>query len=251
MKRNTTTIAAVAAAILIGGGYTAFATSGGGHGGIDDRSGTAAPALPSATSGHDIGDDHGGDRPASGSRTPTSATLTGLTASESAGTALKRYPGAIASVELGRGNQWEVELLGRDGAWHHLKVGATSGAVHTDDRRRDEDRVALSKAQVSAEQAAAAALARTPGVVTKVDLDDDHATYWEVDIIGTDRLRHELHVNTVTAAVSEGHHNKGTPTRATTRPSADDHGGNRVGNDDTPGDDHGGNRGRGRGGDDG
>ncbi|MFF3468224.1 hypothetical protein ACWCQN_40985 [Streptomyces sp. NPDC001984] len=71
MKRNIT-IAAVAAAILAAGGYSAFATSGDGRGGADDRSGTAASAAPSATgrhTGHDMGDDHGGNR-----RSPQSAT---------------------------------------------------------------------------------------------------------------------------------------------------------------------------------
>ncbi|MFF3877125.1 hypothetical protein [Streptomyces sp. NPDC001978] len=70
MKRNIT-IAAVAAAILAAGGYSAFATSGDGRGGADDRSGTAASAAPSATgrhTGHDMSDDHGGNRTSSDDR---------------------------------------------------------------------------------------------------------------------------------------------------------------------------------------
>lgn len=194
MRRNIT-IAAVTAAVLIGGGsYTAFAMGdqGDGHGrdGRDGRVQAArtAPAAPAAPS-------------ASGARTA-------LTAGQAAAAALKKYPGAVASVEREDRARWEVELLGRDGTWRELRVDAGTGAVRTDDRDhgdRDRDsaeRKVLQGAGVSAERAAAAALAAAPGSVVEIDLDDDGTAHWEVEVLGRDNVRHELHVDARTAKVS-------------------------------------------------
>ncbi|WP_150130587.1 PepSY domain-containing protein, partial [Streptomyces sp. 150FB] len=55
---------------------------------------------------------------------------------------------------------------------------------------------------VSAQRAAAAALAATPGSVVEIDLDDDGAAHWEVEVLGRDNARHELHVDARTAKVT-------------------------------------------------
>lgn len=211
MKRNITVAAVAAAALIAGGGYTAFAT----------------------------GDDHGGDRRTPGPRASTEPRRTGtgadVTAVAASTAALKRHPGTVASVERADDGRWEVELLGKDGTWRELKVDADSGAVISEARHhRDDDRAALGQARVSAQQAAAAALASVPGVVTEIEIDrdDSHAAYWEVDITGKDGTRHELEVNGRTAVVT-----------------SDDHGEDRVGDDDGHGADDGSHH-QGRGDDD-
>ncbi|KIF76752.1 hypothetical protein QR77_28595, partial [Streptomyces sp. 150FB] len=164
MRRNIT-IAAVTAAVLIGGGsYTAFAMGDQGEDHGHDgrvqaaRTAVVTPAAPSAS----------GTRTASG--TPSAAgARTALTAGDAAAAALKKYPGAVASVEREDGARWEVELLGRDGTWRELKIDAGTGAVRADDRdhgdRDSAERKVLQGAGVSAQRAAAAALAATPGSV--------------------------------------------------------------------------------------
>ncbi|MFF1417215.1 PepSY domain-containing protein [Streptomyces sp. NPDC058280] len=203
MKRNLV-IAAITAAALIGGGtYTAVAMD------DDDRSGTGTATAPVPVSRVTASDDAtagttGTDDTADG----VVATRTGLTASDAAAAALKKYPGAVASVERDddgsdRTSRWEVELLGTDNRWHELKVDAVTGAVRTDGRHDDDDdrddRAALRGAKVDARQAAAAALASVPGTVTSVDLDDDHKSRWEVDVRGKDGRTHELNVHAQTA----------------------------------------------------
>ncbi|MEU1622154.1 PepSY domain-containing protein [Streptomyces sp. NPDC005722] len=101
---------------------------------------------------------------------------------------------------------------------------------------------------VTASRAAAAAVAHTPGTVTKIEPDDRHRGSWEVYVTGADGAVHELHVDAVTGRVTEDDRPRGrtrtgdasrtaSPAPATTRPGYDDHGGDRA-------------RGRGRGGDD-
>ncbi|MFF3257341.1 PepSY domain-containing protein [Actinacidiphila glaucinigra] len=110
---------------------------------------------------------------------------------------------------------------------------------------------------ITASRAAAAAVAHTPGTVTKIEPDDRHRGYWEVYVTGPDGAVHELHVDAATGRVTEDDRPRGrtrtgdasptaSPAPSTTRFGYDDHGGDRV-----RGDDHGGHgRGRGRGGDD-
>ncbi|MGW8992299.1 PepSY domain-containing protein [Streptomyces zhihengii] len=61
------------------------------------------------------------------------------------------------------------------------------------DDRDDRDRAAPAGG-VTAAQAAAAALGKTPGTVESVDLDDDG--HWEVEVLGRDDREHELTVDT-------------------------------------------------------
>ncbi|MFD5112440.1 PepSY domain-containing protein [Streptomyces sp. NPDC058391] len=202
MKRNLV-IAAITAAALIGGGtYTAVAM------GDDDRSGTGTATAPLPVSRVTASDDATAGTGTDDTADDVVATRTGLTASDAAAAALKKYPGAVASVERDddgsdRTSRWEVELLGTDNRWHELKVDAVTGAVRTDGRHDDDDdrddRAALRGAKVDARQAAAAALASVPGTVTSVDLDDDHKSRWEVDVRGKDGRTHELNVHAQTA----------------------------------------------------
>ncbi|MFF2527188.1 PepSY domain-containing protein [Streptomyces liangshanensis] len=207
MKRNLV-IAAVTAAALVGGGtYTAVAVGGEGRDddrgttrSADDRSRTATTADTTTT-------------------TTTTATAAGApdTANEAATAALAKYPGAVASVERDddRGSVWEVEVLGKDGRWHELRIDA-AGTVRADGRQdddhRDDDRdddwedhrerAALRAAAVDAQEAGAAALASVPGTVTSVDLDDDRTSAWDVDVRGEDGRTHELTVHTRTGKVT-------------------------------------------------
>lgn len=218
MKRNLV-IAAITAAALIGGGtYTAVAM------GDDDRSGTGAATAPQPVSRVTASDDATAGTGTDDTADGVVATRTGLTASDAATAALKKYPGTVASVERDddgsdRTSRWEVELLGTDNRWHELKVDAVTGAVRTDGRHDDDDdrddRAALRDAKVDAQQAAAAALASVPGTVTSVDLDDDHKSRWEVDVRGKDGRTHELHVHAQTA--------KTTADRDDGRDDRDDH----------------------------
>ncbi|TXS56950.1 PepSY domain-containing protein [Streptomyces sp. t39] len=68
-----------------------------------------------------------------------------------------------------------------------------------DDREGREDDRAPASGGVTAAQAAAAALGKTPGAVESVDLDDDGDGRWEVDVLGRDDREHEL-----TVAASDG-----------------------------------------------
>ncbi|MFJ2649679.1 PepSY domain-containing protein [Streptomyces sp. NPDC087420] len=206
MKRNLV-IAAVTAAALVGGGtYTAVAVGGEGR---DDNGGATRTAPASPLTVPAVTDPSADDR--SSTATIPAAGAPG-TASEAAAAALKKYPGAVSSVDRDddRGSVWEVELLGKDGRWHELRIDA-AGTVRADDRHDDDgdddrenrdERAALGAATVDAQEAAAAALASVPGTVTSVDLDDDHASAWDVDVRGKDGRTHELTVHTKTGQVA-------------------------------------------------
>ncbi|MFF3290587.1 PepSY domain-containing protein [Streptomyces sp. NPDC003023] len=74
-----------------------------------------------------------------------------------------------------------------------------------DDRDDRQDRAdAAPSGPITAAQAVTAALKHTPGTVESVDLDDDGADHWEVDVIGKGGDReHELEVDAKTGAVRE------------------------------------------------
>ncbi|QNP65342.1 PepSY domain-containing protein [Streptomyces genisteinicus] len=69
------------------------------------------------------------------------------------------------------------------------------GARDDDDRDDGRDDRPAASGGVTAAQAAAAALARTPGTVESVDLDDDGDGHWEVEVLGRDDREHELTVD--------------------------------------------------------
>jgi uncharacterized membrane protein YkoI len=62
------------------------------------------------------------------------------------------------------------------------------------------DRTEAPKGRVTAAQAAAAALARTPGTVDSVDIDDDGDGHWEVEVLGRDDRVHDIRVDARTGA---------------------------------------------------
>ncbi|MFJ1596909.1 PepSY domain-containing protein [Streptomyces sp. NPDC088261] len=208
MKRNLV-IAAVTAAALVGGGtFTAVAVGGEGR---DDGDGAARTAPPSPVTVPGATDPSADDRSDTTTTTPTA-----VTASEAAAAALGKYPGAVSSVDRDddRGSVWEVEVLGTDGRWRELRIDA-AGTVRPDDHRDDgrhddgdddrenrDERAALRAATVDAQEAAAAALASVPGTVTSVDLDDDHASAWDVGVRGKDGRTHALTVHTKTGQVA-------------------------------------------------
>ncbi|MEU1708156.1 PepSY domain-containing protein [Streptomyces sp. NPDC005706] len=109
--------------------------------------------------------------------------------------------------------------------------------------------LSTSSRSLTAAQAAAAARKVYPGTVTEVEVDGDHPGYWEVHIVGADRIRREVRVDTRTGAVildrRVGDHRPGDDHAGSTGTGT---GGDRRGSgqggstsigDDRPGDDHG------------
>ncbi|MFE0675517.1 PepSY domain-containing protein [Streptomyces sp. NPDC058867] len=70
-----------------------------------------------------------------------------------------------------------------------------------DDDGRDDDAVAAGGARVTAADAVAAALAHTPGTAVSVDLEDDGADAWEVDVVPSDAVEHTVRVSAETGKV--------------------------------------------------
>ncbi|UYQ64439.1 PepSY domain-containing protein [Streptomyces peucetius] len=69
---------------------------------------------------------------------------------------------------------------------------------------RNDDRAAERPAgSITATEAVTAALKHTPGAVDSVDLDDDGAAHWEVEVVGKDDREHELKVDAKSGALRE------------------------------------------------
>ncbi|MET9873017.1 PepSY domain-containing protein [Actinacidiphila glaucinigra] len=173
---------------------------------------------------------------------------------------------AIAAAVLVAGGYTAFATGGHDGGRDdaHGSVSATAGPGATPGND-------AGSRGITASRAAAAAVAHTPGTVTRIEPDDRHRGYWEVYVTSADGVVHELHVDAVTGRVTEDDRPRGrtrtgdasptaSPAPSTTRPGyddrggdrvrgddrfGDDHGGDRAGSDDPPGDDHGGDRVRG------
>ncbi|PCG84399.1 hypothetical protein CIB93_19370 [Streptomyces sp. WZ.A104] len=132
MKRNAT-IAAITAAVLIGGtaaATVAFADDDG------DRTPTRSAGMVSTA---DAPDD----------RTPAAKESARITLDQAVAAALKSVPGTVTEAELDdddddddgrRGNvlRWDVDITGKDGKQHELRVDAKTGKVTVD--RDDDDR---------------------------------------------------------------------------------------------------------------
>ncbi|MEU1464433.1 PepSY domain-containing protein [Streptomyces sp. NPDC005727] len=106
--------------------------------------------------------------------------------------------------------------------------------------------LSTSSTSLTAAQAAAAARKEYPGTVTEVEVDGDHPGYWEVHIVGADRIRREVRVDTRTGAVildrRVGDHRPGDDHAGSTGTGArrrSGHGGSTSIGDDRPEDDHG------------
>ncbi|QKV92515.1 PepSY domain-containing protein [Streptomyces sp. NA02950] len=208
MKRNIV-IATVAAAALIGGG-TAVALADSGTGSARSSYGGAAGAAGAAqASGKVAAHPSESDDKDDADNDAKAAAKARVTLSDAAGSALKAVPGTLSSIDLdddARTAAWDAEILGKDGTWHEVTVDASSGKVldqHVD-RGEDDDareRAALRKAEVSAVQAARKAAAGG-GTATSVDIDDDHAAVWEVEVVKNHKER-ELTVDAQTGKVAQ------------------------------------------------
>ncbi|MBL1102223.1 PepSY domain-containing protein [Streptomyces coffeae] len=208
MKRNIV-IATVAAAALIGGG-TAVALADSGTGSARSSSAGAAGAAPASGK---VASYHSDDRDDAdeADRGHESVRTARVTLSDAAATALKAVPGTLSSIDLdddARTAAWDAEILGKDGKWHEVTVDASSGTVlnqrvdraETDDANDAGERTTLKKAEVSAVEAARKA-ATGGGTVTSVDLDDDHAPTWEVEVVKNHK-EHDLTVDPQTGKVT-------------------------------------------------
>ncbi|MGX1133165.1 putative membrane protein YkoI [Streptomyces glaucescens] len=177
MKRNIV-IAAVTATALIGGGAAVAFADGG------DEAESAQRTTVVDTAAGVVADD--------ADRAPASK----LTAAQAIEAALKDRPGTVYSADLdddrdgddGDDRGWEVDILGSGTTSYTVHVDPATGKVLGTETDRDEDDAAevrriLKGTDVDAKQAAEAAAAK--GVVTSVDLDDDHAGGWNVETAGS------------------------------------------------------------------
>lgn len=211
MKRNVV-IATVAAAALIAGG-TATAVA------IGSEDGTAAASSSSPAQGQQAegvalhenaqGQDDGRD-----GDDAREANAASVTAQQAAAAALKAVPGTVTEVDLDddeSGVAWDVNVLGKDGKWHDITVGADKAEVrgqHVDqdddgDEGKDRVRSVLNDASVDIAQAAEKAAAH--GTVVSVELDGpDHGKKlaWEAETVTKDGAEHHVTVDPGSGAVS-------------------------------------------------
>src|SRR5690606_2132246 len=187
-------VALVAAGVVAGGGATAFAAANadgrdGGRDGGQVAPAGAGPAVAESPSATPSGEPSGGP----------------VTVLDAAAAALKAAPGKIDEIELDDG-VWEVEIVADNGRWRDLKVDAGSGKVlsdRADDDDDDDDAAAVRKAELSASDAAEAALKAAPGTVTAVEFDEhDGRLVWEVEVKGEDGNERELEVNASSGKVA-------------------------------------------------
>ncbi|WP_328319681.1 PepSY domain-containing protein [Streptomyces sp. NBC_00388] len=187
MKRNHVIACVAAAALAAAGTATGVAIAdGGGSGPGAARAGSTAttkaapaPARPARTDA------------ASGGEVTVDRVVRSARAS---------VPGTVTSAELDHGS-WEVDLYGKDGAWHELRLDRQSGRVVSSrqDRGDQDDRKG---APVTAVRAASAARATIPGTVTSVELDNGR---WESDVTARDGSRHEVRIDLNTGRVTSDH----------------------------------------------
>ncbi|WP_030621269.1 PepSY domain-containing protein [Streptomyces sclerotialus] len=234
MKRNVV-IATVAAAALIAGG-TATAVA------IGNEDGTATASNSSPAQGQQAGgvasdenaqgqdDDGDGDD----AREARSASVT---ARQAAAAALKAVPGTVTEVDLDddeSGVAWDVNVLGKDGKWHDITVGADKAEVrdrHVDqdddgDEGKDKVRSVLNDASVDIAQAAEKAAAH--GTVVSVELDGpDHGKKlaWEAETVTEDGAEHHVTVDPKSGAVGQAHSDDHDGDHDHDHDGADDHDG--------------------------
>ncbi|MFG3169687.1 PepSY domain-containing protein [Streptomyces sp. NPDC048200] len=197
MKRNIVIATVAAAALIAGGTATSLAVTG---------DGTTAPTTRS--SGQPGADDRRDDKAVEGTN---GAGGKAVTAQDAIARALEHTPGTAVGAELDDENGavvWEVEVVGRDGTWHDVRVSPAAGTVlgsrteHEDDAARV--RAALDGTSVSAAEAARAAAAK--GRVTEIDLDVDRGTpAWKVETLTSHGVEQEWRVGLDTARITADH----------------------------------------------
>ncbi|WP_250297779.1 PepSY domain-containing protein [Streptomyces sp. A 4/2] len=185
MKRNIVIAGIAAAALVAGGTATAVALTGGSGG---SPAAGAAPSVTAPASGIALRSGSG-----SGSTGPVSV-------EQVIRAAQARTPGTVTSAELDHG-RWEVDLYGKDGTWHELRLDPRSGKV-TSSRTDDGDQDDRKGAPVTAARAAAAARGAVAGTVTSVELDNGR---WEAEVTATGGARHEVYVDLDTGKVTAEH----------------------------------------------
>ncbi|MBZ4014193.1 PepSY domain-containing protein [Streptomyces purpurogeneiscleroticus] len=217
MKRNVV-IATVAAAALIAGG-TATAVA------IGNEDGTASASSSSPAQGQQAGgaasdanaqgqdvqgqdDDRDGDD-------AREAKAASVTAQQAAAAALKAVPGTVTEIDLDddeSGVAWDVNVLGKDGKWHDITVGADKAEVRgqhvdqDDDGDEGKDRVRSVLNDASVDIAGAAEKAAAHGTVVSVELDGpDHGKKlaWEAETVTKDGAEHHVTVDPGSGAVSK------------------------------------------------
>lgn len=138
---------------------------------------------------------------------------TKITASEASEAALKAVTGTVTELSLDDedgGLVWEVDVLGKDGAWHDITLDAGNGTVlnkHTDREDDHGQKQAAETLKGAAGSASAAAReAAEQGTVTSVDLEDEGkqaGAVWEVETVGKDGTERELAVDVATGKVTK------------------------------------------------
>ncbi|MFG2451397.1 PepSY domain-containing protein [Streptomyces sp. NPDC048512] len=194
MKRNIVIATVAAAALIAGGTATSLAVTG---------DGSTAPTTRS--SGQPGADDRRDDKAVEGTN---GAGGKAVTAQDAIARALEHTPGTAVGAELDDENGavvWEVEVVGRDGTWHDVRVSPAAGTVlgsrtdHEDDAARV--RAALDGTSVSAAEAARAAAAK--GRVTEIDLDVDRGTpAWKVETVTSNGVEQEWRVGLDTTRIT-------------------------------------------------
>ncbi|MEU3709627.1 PepSY domain-containing protein [Streptomyces catenulae] len=213
MKRRIVLAATAAAVLIAGGATTAVAVNTGGPGGPQSGAQTAAQLAATAGAEGPAADGGRDRREAGEGKDAARATGAKTDAAQAAVAALRAVPGTVTEIELDeeRGALvWEADVLGRDGAWHHLTLDPLTTRLlrsHTDrdtsgTHGQDRARAALRGTTVDAASAARAA-ARGQATVVSVEFEDDHArAVWEVETVTRDGREHTSLVDPRTAAVS-------------------------------------------------
>jgi uncharacterized membrane protein YkoI len=111
-----------------------------------------------------------------------------VTAADAVSAALRHTPGTAVSADLDDDDDgsvaWEVDVLGKNDAWHSFRIDPANGKVLGSHTEREDDtaqvRAALKGSSVTAAEAAKAAAGK--GTVTSVDLDEDGTSKgWDVE----------------------------------------------------------------------
>jgi uncharacterized membrane protein YkoI len=104
-----------------------------------------------------------------------------------------------AAVLVGGGTYTAAALASDDMSTMSAPASVPGSAEDRDDDRAE--RAERPAGKVTAAEAVTAALKHTPGTADSVELDDDGADHWEVDVVGKDDRQHELKVDAKTGAV--------------------------------------------------
>ncbi|MBE1535440.1 PepSY domain-containing protein [Actinomadura algeriensis] len=137
---------------------------------------------------------------------------TRVTAVQAAQAALKAAPGTVEDIDLDD-DGWEIDVVASGGDVRTVNVDAGSGAVVRNRADRDDDddagdrreaaaeAKALGGAEITAADAAAAALKAASGTVTSVDFRAGTAPAWEVEVAGSGGTEHEVTVDAASGEV--------------------------------------------------